>query len=291
MQIPENLRDRHALYRNKIRQIDMASRTSRRSKWRRMRSWLLLGSDSGSPVRHNAIEKLVNISTAHLFAPERVRFGVILPPHYGDAFIEEEDGARLELQRLWNDTDTGIRFDGVNDLVDFGNPANGALNLGTGDFTLELWMRTAVNNSQSVLAKQGSSGAYWQLLVTNAAGQVGKLRASFSDGSTLRQGFSSVRVDDNVWHYVVGTYDGAFGSQGTFLANLNGTAASPIIVRQYPGERATVRLASGEERVHIGVDGCGVPVHGMPLRAMATAFARLRTGPAAGGARGSIFPS
>ena len=108
MQIPENLRDRHALYRNKIRQIDMASRTSRRSKWRRMRSWLLLGSDSGSPVRHNAIEKLVNISTAHLFAPERVRFGVILPPHYGDAFIEEEDGARLELQRLWNDTDTGL---------------------------------------------------------------------------------------------------------------------------------------------------------------------------------------
>jgi L-asparaginase II len=36
-----------------------------------------------------------------------------------------------------------------------------------------------------------------------------------------------------------------------------------------------VLLANGEGRVHIGVDGCGVPVHGMPLRAMATIYARL----------------
>ncbi|HYT80215.1 MAG TPA: asparaginase [Actinomycetota bacterium] len=36
-----------------------------------------------------------------------------------------------------------------------------------------------------------------------------------------------------------------------------------------------VLLACGEESVHVGVDGCGVPVHGMPLRAMATIYARL----------------
>jgi L-asparaginase II len=36
-----------------------------------------------------------------------------------------------------------------------------------------------------------------------------------------------------------------------------------------------VLVATGEDRVHIGVDGCGVPVHGMPLRAMATIYARL----------------
>jgi L-asparaginase II len=36
-----------------------------------------------------------------------------------------------------------------------------------------------------------------------------------------------------------------------------------------------VLAASGENQVHIGVDGCGVPVHGMPLRAMATIYARL----------------
>ena len=36
-----------------------------------------------------------------------------------------------------------------------------------------------------------------------------------------------------------------------------------------------VLQASGEERVHLGVDGCGVPVHGMALRAMAAIYARL----------------
>jgi L-asparaginase II len=36
-----------------------------------------------------------------------------------------------------------------------------------------------------------------------------------------------------------------------------------------------VLAASGEGRVRVGVDGCGVPVHGMPLRAMATIYARL----------------
>ena len=37
----------------------------------------------------------------------------------------------------------------------------------------------------------------------------------------------------------------------------------------------TVLKVTGLERVDIGVDGCGVPVHGMPLWAMATIFARL----------------
>ena len=39
-------------------------------------------------------------------------------------------------------------------------------------------------------------------------------------------------------------------------------------------QRAVV-AAAGVDRVAMGVDGCGVPVHGMPLRAMATLYARL----------------
>jgi L-asparaginase II len=38
---------------------------------------------------------------------------------------------------------------------------------------------------------------------------------------------------------------------------------------------AAVRLGTGRDEVWIGVDGCGVPVHGMPLAAMATLYARL----------------
>jgi L-asparaginase II len=36
-----------------------------------------------------------------------------------------------------------------------------------------------------------------------------------------------------------------------------------------------VRRGSGYEDLQMSVDGCGVPVHGMPLRGMATLFARL----------------
>ena len=38
---------------------------------------------------------------------------------------------------------------------------------------------------------------------------------------------------------------------------------------------AAVASSSGLGELTIGVDGCGLPVHGMPLRAMATLFARL----------------
>jgi L-asparaginase II len=44
-----------------------------------------------------------------------------------------------------------------------------------------------------------------------------------------------------------------------------------------------VLQATGLPRVHVGVDGCGVPVHGMPLEAMARIYARL-TAPAGWGA-------
>ncbi len=46
----------------------------------------------------------------------------------------------------------------------------------------------------------------------------------------------------------------------------------------HPLQRRVVKavlLATGLARVELGVDGCGVPVHGMPLASMATLFARL----------------
>jgi len=40
------------------------------------------------------------------------------------------------------------------------------------------------------------------------------------------------------------------------------------------------RRLSGVDDLDVGVDGCGVPVHAMPLRAMATVFARVGSAPA-----------
>jgi L-asparaginase II len=55
--------------------------------------------------------------------------------------------------------------------------------------------------------------------------------------------------------------------------------------RSHPLQRrvlSVVRRLTGVEEVHVGVDGCGVPVHGVPLRAIATMYARLGAPPAAG---------
>jgi L-asparaginase II len=58
--------------------------------------------------------------------------------------------------------------------------------------------------------------------------------------------------------------------------------------RAHPLQRRVlraVRRATDLEALEVGVDGCGVPVHGMPLAAMATLYARLadpaRAGPLA----------
>ena len=58
--------------------------------------------------------------------------------------------------------------------------------------------------------------------------------------------------------------------------------------RSHPLQRrilTAVQRATGESHVELGVDGCGAPVHGVPLAAMATMYARLaetlRMGPLA----------
>lgn len=48
--------------------------------------------------------------------------------------------------------------------------------------------------------------------------------------------------------------------------------------RSHPVQRRLARAvmrASGVDAVRTGIDGCGLPVHGMPLRAIATLYARL----------------
>jgi hypothetical protein len=117
---------------------------------------------------------------------------------------------------LVGDPDKAVRFDGVNDLVDFGDPADGSLDLGTGNFAVEFWLKTSSNSQNySVIGKQ-TSGASWNILTTTgAAGSstLGKLRATFSDGSTTRQLYSPVRVDDNNWHHVVVSFVRATGME------------------------------------------------------------------------------
>ena len=104
----------------------------------------------------------------------------------------------------------------------------------------------AVGSATVTATSEGKTGSaaitVTSSTVTHAGWYVSPSGSSGGDGSAARPwnlqtglngGGGKIRAGDTLW-LRGGTYAGAFSS------NLNGTAAAPIVVRQYPGERATI---------------------------------------------------
>jgi len=94
-----------------------------------------------------------------------------------------------------------LRFDGINDFLSRSNPA--ALNIGTKDFTLEAWFRTADPSNQTILVKGATSNTipgYW--LWYNQSER--RLRLSISDGASRinARSNSNLNITNNTWHHV-----------------------------------------------------------------------------------------
>lgn len=111
---------------------------------------------------------------------------------------------------LPGDPDNAARFDGVDDRVTMNDPASGIFDFGTGDFTVEAWIKTSVGGDRTVIGKR-STNPYWYVLVTDDPGHTGDVRANIHDGSVQRQGYSTTRVDDGAWHHVVVVFQRADG--------------------------------------------------------------------------------
>jgi hypothetical protein len=107
-------------------------------------------------------------------------------------------------------SDTAARFDGVDDRVSMGDPANGALDFGTGNFSVEAWVKTTVNGEETIVSKQPSTGRYWQITVTDDTSHVGQVRATIDDGA-WHAAYGPSRVDDGNWHQVVVVFARASG--------------------------------------------------------------------------------
>jgi fibronectin type 3 domain-containing protein len=109
---------------------------------------------------------------------------------------------------LAGDSNTAAHFNGVDGEVTMGNPPSGIFNFGTGDFTVEAWMRTTVNNETSVIAKSPNSGPAWEVTVTDDVGFVGRVRAKLidSNGANVKGYGPPIRVDDGNWHDVVAEF-------------------------------------------------------------------------------------
>jgi hypothetical protein len=111
---------------------------------------------------------------------------------------------------LVGDTNRAARFDGSNEQVSMGDPGTGSLDFGTGDFSLEAWIKTTVNGERTIMAKRAASGSapYWQVTVSNDSGNTGYVRANVFDGSNTRVAYGpTIRVDNGAWHHVVVVFD------------------------------------------------------------------------------------
>jgi len=81
----------------------------------------------------------------------------------------------------------------------------------------------------------GGSGAQYYVTPSGSSSGNGSINNPWDLQTALNQP-SSVHPGDTIW-----LRNGVYGNGGTiFQANLNGTSAQPITLRQYPGERATV---------------------------------------------------
>ncbi|HVH10519.1 MAG TPA: hypothetical protein VM736_12050 [Gemmatimonadales bacterium] len=73
----------------------------------------------------------------------------------------------------------------------------------------------------------------WYVATTGTSGGSGATGSPWDLQTALSGGNGKVQPGDTIW-LRVGTYS------GTFLSTLTGTAANPIVVRAYPGERAMI---------------------------------------------------
>jgi hypothetical protein len=114
----------------------------------------------------------------------------------GDAAIVS-DGTRGDV----------LSLDGDGDYVDCGNPS--ALNFGTGNWSVSLWIKTAVGDAQGAAFGNGGDGGgghRYSLGVGERSDD--KITLITDDDSSKVQVDSTTNVADDAWHNVIGVRDG-----------------------------------------------------------------------------------
>ena len=108
-----------------------------------------------------------------------------------------------------HDADTAARFDGGNDKVAVPDPANGSLDFGVEDFTVEVWTRPLASDERTIVSKRSATAGepYWELTVTDDPDHNGKIRAIYFDGTNTRTAYSTTGVLGGAWHHVVAWFD------------------------------------------------------------------------------------
>jgi hypothetical protein len=108
-----------------------------------------------------------------------------------------------------HDGNPAAGFDGGNDRVGVPDPADGSLDFGVDDFTVEAWIKPGASDERGIVAKRSASAAepYWALTVTDDPNHNGQIRAVYFDGTNTRTAYSSKVTVDGAWHHLVVLFD------------------------------------------------------------------------------------
>ena len=113
MELPQDERRRHPIYRELIRRAEIPSREDRRARFRKMRTLALHGSETSERALFNALREWIGLSTSLIYSSEGTQFGITYPPYYGgkdDSRLTNDDleqmveKAREEFHRMWADS-------------------------------------------------------------------------------------------------------------------------------------------------------------------------------------------
>ena len=128
---------------------------------------------------------------------------------------------------LATELNSAARFDGGSGRVSVTDPASGALDVDTGDFTIEAWVKTTLNGERAIVSKRDAT-RYWQVTVTDDGSHTGQLRMNLFDGVVSREVYSLHRVDNGAWHHIVILVDRDAGVR-FFVDGLNsGFTVAPV---------------------------------------------------------------
>ncbi|UCH88964.1 MAG: DUF2341 domain-containing protein [Thermoplasmata archaeon] len=124
--------------------------------------------------------------------------------NHGTSYGTMTSGDRVE-GMIGNSLD----FDGIDDYIRMGDPADGSLDFGTNDLTISAWVNlsTTVSMSYPTIVSKGagssSSAGFWFFWYDS----LNYLRFTIGDGSSRIQVNSIGSIDDGSWHYVTAVAD------------------------------------------------------------------------------------
>jgi len=135
-----------------------------------------------------------------------------------------------------------LQFDGTDDYVDCGNRAS--LNFGTGDFSLELWVKTTDTAGFILHKGQVGTKAYY---ITFTSDSSGKIEAKIIDDVPVAKTITSASaINDGSWRHIVVVFDRSANGQIYIDGSADGNPVDITAVGDT--DNATYGLHLGRQR-------------------------------------------